>query len=145
MRNIRKASLPKPDRLPMTMEEHLNTVEASCLRCMEVEDKLVARTWVDPIQGLPEAIAVAAAALKRMDSAFDALPEGACPWVWPISVAERELVTELWHEHLPDATTVRQVGDLLDEFAEEATADEVAQGALRALRWAAIRAEQAAQ
>jgi hypothetical protein len=79
----------------MTLKQHLNTVEASCFRCMEIEDQLVARTWDDPIRRLPEAVAMAAEALTRMDCAFDALPDRACPWVWPISADERKLVAEL--------------------------------------------------
>ena len=57
-------------RLAMTLRQHLSTVKASCLRCMEVEDKLVERTWDDSIHGLPEAAAVAAEALKQMNCAY---------------------------------------------------------------------------
>jgi hypothetical protein len=129
----------------MTLKQHLSTVKESCLRCMEVEDTLVARTWDDPIRGLPEAVAMAAEALRQMDLAYDALPDGACPWVWPISLDERELVAKLLQKHPADATTLRRVADLVGELSEDARVDEVAEGTIRALKCVAMRSKQTAQ
>jgi hypothetical protein len=110
---------------------------------MEIEDKLVARTWDDPIKNLPEAAAFAAEALRQMGCAFEALPENANPFVWPIFAEERELVAQLQQKHPADSETLVKVADLLRRFSEEATVDEIAVAAIKALKWAAFRAEHA--
>ena len=128
-------------QLPMTLKQHLKTVVASSVRCMEIEDELVAMTWDDPVQGLPEAAALAAEALKQMDRTFKVLPKNAHPFIWPIFVEERELVAELQQKHPADSETLQRVDDLLDQFSTEARVDEIAQGAVQALRCAAWRSE----
>jgi len=136
-----KKPKPRPS-LPMTLRQHERTRDASRDRCNEIEIKLVARAGDDPLGSLPELAAFAAEALKQRDLALEALPENANPFIWPIFSKERELLAELQQRHPADSKMLLRILDLLRQYSEEATVDELALGAIKGLEWTAIRAGQ---
>jgi len=112
----------------------------SVLRFCEVEDALVARGWDNPASALPRLASLAAQAINRTDQDVQALREGFEPWGWLVVEGDRSLVEELQRENPVDGQVERAVSALLDEFLRVATVDEVAEGAIRALKTIAHRA-----
>jgi hypothetical protein len=120
----------------LPLRETQNQRSRSALRCCNIEDKLV-RLFAHHGQPLTELVAFTAHALEQMDSAFAALPSDADPWIWPIFQSERRLVGALRANYPANPEVMKRVADASNEMSTEATVDEIANGAIKALKWAA--------
>ena len=122
--------------LAMTLREHRKTHTLSAGRCCEVEDKLII-LFGNRGQPLTELVEATAQAYERMDRTLAALPGNADPWVWPIFERERQLLRDLREKYPSDEPTGQRIALVLDDLSEQATVDEIAVGASKALYWAA--------